>query len=103
MPEIQQVEPFSSTAELEFEEPDSIGGVPIIKYRVEWRLPGQDWISREYDAKDGESPISTGKVQCMFFFFCLPLAFTSMTSKSIDFYKKSQFHFFLSSDHKHLL
>ncbi|XP_045894774.1 neural cell adhesion molecule 1a isoform X1 [Micropterus dolomieu] len=52
VPEIQQVEPFSSTAELEFEEPDSIGGVPIIKYRVEWRLPGQDWISREYDAKD---------------------------------------------------
>ncbi|XP_044077713.1 neural cell adhesion molecule 1a isoform X13 [Siniperca chuatsi] len=57
-PEIQQVEPFSSTAEVEFEEPDSIGGVPIIKYRVEWRLPGQDWTSREYDANDDLTKIT---------------------------------------------
>uniref|UniRef100_A0A3B5AV62 Neural cell adhesion molecule 1-like n=1 Tax=Stegastes partitus TaxID=144197 RepID=A0A3B5AV62_9TELE len=53
-PEIQQVEPFSSTAVVEFEEPVSMGGVPIIKYRVEWRLLGQEWTGREYDAKDGE-------------------------------------------------
>lgn len=51
-PEIQQVEPFSSTAVLEFEEPVSMGGVPIIKYRVEWRLLGQEWTGREYNAED---------------------------------------------------
>uniref|UniRef100_A0A3Q0RZB7 Neural cell adhesion molecule 1a n=1 Tax=Amphilophus citrinellus TaxID=61819 RepID=A0A3Q0RZB7_AMPCI len=42
-PVIQQVEPFSSTAVVKFEEPDSMGGVPIIKYRVEWRMPGKEW------------------------------------------------------------
>ncbi|KAI3373960.1 hypothetical protein L3Q82_022526 [Scortum barcoo] len=53
-PEIQQVVPFSSTAVIEFDEPDSMGGVPIIKYRVEWRLlPGQDWTRKDYDAVDG--------------------------------------------------
>ncbi|KAM9332341.1 neural cell adhesion molecule 1a isoform 3-T3 [Pholidichthys leucotaenia] len=51
-PEIQQVEPFSSTAVIEFDEPDSIGGVPIIKYRVQWRLPGKAWNSKEYNAED---------------------------------------------------
>lgn len=55
-PEIELVEPFSSTAVVSFEEPDSMGGVPIIKYRVEWRLPGQDWTGKEYHADDGESP-----------------------------------------------
>uniref|UniRef100_A0A665UZM1 Neural cell adhesion molecule 1-like n=1 Tax=Echeneis naucrates TaxID=173247 RepID=A0A665UZM1_ECHNA len=53
-PEIQQVEPFSSSAVVEFEEPDSMGGVPIIKYRVQWRLPGQQWSGREFDAHEGE-------------------------------------------------
>ncbi|XP_034406754.1 neural cell adhesion molecule 1a [Cyclopterus lumpus] len=51
-PEIELVEPFSSTAVVTFEEPDSMGGVPIIKYRVEWRLPGQDWTGKEHDASD---------------------------------------------------
>lgn len=54
-PEIVQVQPFSSTADVHFEEPDSIGGVPIIKYRVEWCIPGQDWTGMEYRAEDGES------------------------------------------------
>ncbi|GLD74465.1 neural cell adhesion molecule 1-like isoform X1, partial [Lates japonicus] len=57
-PEIQQVEPFSSTAVVEFEEPDSMGGVPIIKYRVEWRLPGQAWTGREYDAEEDMTRIT---------------------------------------------
>uniref|UniRef100_A0AAQ5ZRP1 Neural cell adhesion molecule 1a n=1 Tax=Amphiprion ocellaris TaxID=80972 RepID=A0AAQ5ZRP1_AMPOC len=56
-PEIQQVEPFSSTAVVEFEEPVSMGGVPIIKYRVQWRSLGQEWTGREYDAEDGEITI----------------------------------------------
>ncbi|KAM9847271.1 neural cell adhesion molecule 1a [Aulostomus maculatus] len=51
-PSIDRVEPFSSTAVMEFEEPEATGGVPVIKYRVEWRSPGQDWAEREYDAKD---------------------------------------------------
>lgn len=41
-----------------FEEPDSIGGVPIIKYRVAWHLPSQDWTSRDYNAEEGESHTS---------------------------------------------
>ncbi|KAM9729273.1 neural cell adhesion molecule 1a isoform 8-T8 [Menidia menidia] len=57
-PEIQNVEPFSSTAEIEFEEPDSMGGVPIIKYRVEWRLPGKEWTGTEYDADEGTTKIT---------------------------------------------
>ncbi|XP_037543739.1 neural cell adhesion molecule 1a [Nematolebias whitei] len=51
-PEIQKVEPFSSTAVVEFEEPYSRGGVPIVKYRVEWRLIGKEWISKEYNVVD---------------------------------------------------
>ncbi|XP_035522562.1 neural cell adhesion molecule 1a isoform X7 [Morone saxatilis] len=51
-PEIEQVEPFSSTAVVEFDEPDSVGGVPIIKYRVQWRLLGQEWTGKEYNAED---------------------------------------------------
>ncbi|XP_047185349.1 neural cell adhesion molecule 1a isoform X11 [Scophthalmus maximus] len=57
-PEIQGVEPFSSTAVVVFGEPDSMGGVPIIRYRVEWRLPGQQWTGREYDADDATSRIT---------------------------------------------
>ncbi|XP_019725158.1 neural cell adhesion molecule 1a isoform X7 [Hippocampus comes] len=51
-PEIQQVEPFSSSAVVEFDEPDSFGGVPIIKYLVEWRLDGHGWTGKEYDATE---------------------------------------------------
>ncbi|XP_037324017.2 neural cell adhesion molecule 1a isoform X1 [Pungitius pungitius] len=57
-PVIEEVEPFSSTAVVSFEEPDSIGGVPIIKYRVEWRLPGQDWAGKEYHADDEMTTIT---------------------------------------------
>ncbi|XP_061659315.1 neural cell adhesion molecule 1a isoform X1 [Syngnathoides biaculeatus] len=51
-PKIQRLEPFSSSAVVEFDEPDSSGGVPIIKYLVEWRLDGQDWTGKEYDANE---------------------------------------------------
>nr|XP_043897777.1 neural cell adhesion molecule 1a isoform X12 [Solea senegalensis] len=57
-PEIIQVEAFSSTAVVEFKEPDSLGGVPIIKYRVEWRLTGQDWTGREYKAEDDMTEVT---------------------------------------------
>ncbi|XP_021473519.2 neural cell adhesion molecule 1 isoform X17 [Oncorhynchus mykiss] len=57
-PAIERVEPFSSTVVVEFEEPDASGGVAILKYRAEWRMKGQDWTSREYDAEDGLSMIT---------------------------------------------
>ncbi|XP_070411587.1 neural cell adhesion molecule 1a isoform X4 [Nothobranchius furzeri] len=57
-PEIQQVVPFSSTAVVEFEEPYSKGGVPIIRYKVEWRLLGKEWNSKEYNAEDGMTRIT---------------------------------------------
>ncbi|XP_029556032.1 neural cell adhesion molecule 1 isoform X16 [Salmo trutta] len=57
-PGIERVEPFSSTAVVEFEEPDASGGVAILKYRAEWRMKGQDWTGREYDAEDGLSMIT---------------------------------------------
>ncbi|XP_077402547.1 neural cell adhesion molecule 1a isoform X7 [Vanacampus margaritifer] len=51
-PEIQRLEPFSSSAVVEFDEPASFGGVPIIKYRVQWRVDGQDWTGRDYAAAE---------------------------------------------------
>ncbi|KAM9540416.1 neural cell adhesion molecule 1-like isoform 11-T11 [Salvelinus alpinus] len=57
-PAIERVEPFSSTAVVEFEEPDASGGVAILKYRAEWRIQGEDWAGREYDAEEGLSMIT---------------------------------------------
>ncbi|XP_030602962.1 neural cell adhesion molecule 1a isoform X2 [Archocentrus centrarchus] len=57
-PVIQEVEPFSSTTVVKFEEPDSMGGVPIIKYRVEWRMPGKEWTGREYNAEGDMTKIT---------------------------------------------
>ncbi|XP_039619957.1 neural cell adhesion molecule 1a isoform X14 [Polypterus senegalus] len=52
-PMINIVEPFSSTAKIEFEEPDSSGGVPVLKYKAEWRELGNiHWFKKEYDARD---------------------------------------------------
>ncbi|XP_048022403.1 neural cell adhesion molecule 1a isoform X22 [Megalobrama amblycephala] len=52
-PSIERVEPYSSTAMVEFDEPASSGGVPILKYKAEWRIAGQDWTVKEYEAEDG--------------------------------------------------
>ncbi|XP_073335284.1 neural cell adhesion molecule 1a [Pagrus major] len=57
-PELYKVEPFSSTAVVQFGEPEATGGVPIIKYRVQWRLAGQDWTEKEYSAEDGLNQIT---------------------------------------------
>ncbi|XP_063273889.1 neural cell adhesion molecule 1 isoform X6 [Prinia subflava] len=52
-PSIGRVEPYSSSAQVEFDEPEATGGVPILKYRAEWRALGEaDWHSRLYDAKE---------------------------------------------------
>ncbi|XP_041657634.1 neural cell adhesion molecule 1a isoform X2 [Cheilinus undulatus] len=57
-PVVHMVEPFSSTAVVHFREPESLGGVPIIRYKVEWRLPGRDWMSKEHDADEDLSKIT---------------------------------------------
>ncbi|NWR24142.1 NCAM1 protein, partial [Emberiza fucata] len=41
------------SAQVEFEEPEATGGVPILRYKAEWRALGEgDWHSRLYDAKE---------------------------------------------------
>ncbi|KAK7131095.1 hypothetical protein R3I94_016284 [Phoxinus phoxinus] len=52
-PSIERLEPYSSTAMVEFDEPKSDGGVPILKYKAKWRIAGQDWRDREYEVEDG--------------------------------------------------
>lgn len=54
-PTIAQVEPYSSTAEVLFDEPEASGGVPVLKYRAEWRTAGRNWAQRVYEARDGTS------------------------------------------------
>lgn len=45
---------------MEFDEPEATGGVPILKYKAEWRALGEgDWHSRLYDAKEGRSDRKT--------------------------------------------
>ncbi|XP_075765792.1 neural cell adhesion molecule 1 isoform X3 [Pelodiscus sinensis] len=52
-PSIDRVEPYSSTAQVEFDEPEATGGVPILKYKAEWRALGEeDWHSKLFDAKE---------------------------------------------------
>ncbi|XP_058271001.1 neural cell adhesion molecule 1a isoform X2 [Hemibagrus wyckioides] len=57
-PVIERVEPYPSTAMVEFEEPESDGGVPVLKYKAEWRTKGQDWVSKVYIAEEGISSIT---------------------------------------------
>lgn len=53
-PSIVRVESYSSTAMVEFEEPDSTGGVPILKYKAEWRPTGAEtWQTSNFSARDG--------------------------------------------------
>ncbi|XP_036391868.1 neural cell adhesion molecule 1b isoform X4 [Megalops cyprinoides] len=53
-PSIDRVEPYSSTALVEFDEPDSSGGVPVLRYKAEWRpMSHGSWVQRVYEAKDG--------------------------------------------------
>ncbi|XP_059913007.1 neural cell adhesion molecule 1a isoform X9 [Gadus macrocephalus] len=56
-PTVERVASFSSTAMVEFEEPDSNGGVSILRYKVDWRQPGQDWSSREFEVETGTNQI----------------------------------------------
>nr|XP_030693013.1 neural cell adhesion molecule 1 isoform X1 [Globicephala melas] len=52
-PSIDQVEPYSSTAQVQFDEPEATGGVPILRYKAEWRAIDEEvWHSKWYDAKE---------------------------------------------------
>ncbi|XP_034723841.1 neural cell adhesion molecule 1b isoform X5 [Etheostoma cragini] len=53
-PSVSEVRPFSTTAQIQFEEPESTGGVSVLKYRVEWRTQGRgNWVHRVYEVQDG--------------------------------------------------
>ncbi|XP_033486775.1 neural cell adhesion molecule 1b isoform X2 [Epinephelus lanceolatus] len=59
-PSISEVRPFSTTAQIQFEEPESTGGVPVLKYRAEWRAQGRGgWVHRVYDVQDGYTSEAT--------------------------------------------
>uniref|UniRef100_A0A3Q2YI19 Neural cell adhesion molecule 1b n=1 Tax=Hippocampus comes TaxID=109280 RepID=A0A3Q2YI19_HIPCM len=53
-PFINEVSPFSTTALVQFEEPESTGGVPVLKYKATWRMQDRgSWSHRIYELKDG--------------------------------------------------
>ncbi|XP_070808643.1 neural cell adhesion molecule 1 isoform X4 [Pituophis catenifer annectens] len=55
-PSIEKVEPYSSTAQIRFDEPEATGGVPILWYKAEWQAMGEeDWHTRIYDAKEANT------------------------------------------------
>ncbi|XP_030633946.1 neural cell adhesion molecule 1b [Chanos chanos] len=52
-PSIIQVEPYSSTAQVSYEEPEASGGVPVLRYRAEWRTVGRgNWMQRIYEVRE---------------------------------------------------
>uniref|UniRef100_A0A672ZK51 Neural cell adhesion molecule 1b n=1 Tax=Sphaeramia orbicularis TaxID=375764 RepID=A0A672ZK51_9TELE len=55
-PSVGEVRPFSTTALIQFEEPESTGGVPILKYRAEWRIQSRgSWEHMVFQAQDGSA------------------------------------------------
>ncbi|XP_054650391.1 neural cell adhesion molecule 1b isoform X4 [Dunckerocampus dactyliophorus] len=53
-PFINEVTPFSTTALIQFEGPESTGGVPVLMYKAAWRMQGRgSWSQRIYELKDG--------------------------------------------------
>ncbi|XP_062393485.1 neural cell adhesion molecule 1-like, partial [Sardina pilchardus] len=58
VPSIERVEPYSSTAQVEFDEPMSDGGVPVLRYKAEWRAGGAEWTDKEYSAENGLNVIT---------------------------------------------
>lgn len=66
-PSISEVRPFSTTAQIQFEEPESTGGVPVLKYRVEWRTQGRgSWAQRVYEVQDGKNTNQNKNYGCIF-------------------------------------
>ncbi|XP_063763508.1 neural cell adhesion molecule 1b isoform X3 [Eleginops maclovinus] len=59
-PFISEVRPFSTSALIEFGEPESTGGVSVLKYRAEWRTQGRGtWSQCVYEVGDGFSSEAT--------------------------------------------
>ncbi|XP_058489350.1 neural cell adhesion molecule 1b [Solea solea] len=53
-PFISEVRPFSTSAQIHFEAPESTGGVPVLRYRAEWRTQGHGtWLHQVYSVPDG--------------------------------------------------
>ncbi|XP_029111327.1 neural cell adhesion molecule 1b isoform X2 [Scleropages formosus] len=58
-PELLLVKPFSSSAQVQFEEPEATGGVPVLRYKVLWRPVGREaWSRRVYDTVDGHHTLT---------------------------------------------
>lgn len=54
-PVIDLVVPYPSTAMMEFDEPDSDGGVPVLKYKAVWRIKGQESsVNKVYNVEEGK-------------------------------------------------
>ncbi|XP_078283084.1 neural cell adhesion molecule 1a isoform X3 [Rhinoraja longicauda] len=52
-PAVLDTAPYSTSAQIEVEEPESTGGVPVLKYLVEWRAQDTDaWLTKNADAKE---------------------------------------------------
>ncbi|XP_068440826.1 neural cell adhesion molecule 1b isoform X4 [Clinocottus analis] len=61
-PSVSEVRPFSTTAQIQFEEPESVGGVPVLRYRAEWRAQGRGgWAHSVYEVQDGHTGEATIK------------------------------------------
>ncbi|XP_033953277.1 neural cell adhesion molecule 1b isoform X2 [Pseudochaenichthys georgianus] len=59
-PFLSEVRPFSTSAQIEFGEPESTGGVSVLKYKAEWRTQGRGtWSHRSYAVDDGFSAEAT--------------------------------------------
>ncbi|XP_053279499.1 neural cell adhesion molecule 1b isoform X4 [Pleuronectes platessa] len=53
-PSVSEVRPFSTSAQIQFAEPDSTGGVSVLKYKAEWRTQGRgSWAQGVYLVEDG--------------------------------------------------
>uniref|UniRef100_A0A674B2Y2 Neural cell adhesion molecule 1b n=1 Tax=Salmo trutta TaxID=8032 RepID=A0A674B2Y2_SALTR len=58
-PSLGEVEPFSSSARVEFQEPDATGGVPVLRYRAEWKTVGRgSWVQRVYEVQGALSEVT---------------------------------------------
>ncbi|XP_062873049.1 neural cell adhesion molecule 1b [Trichomycterus rosablanca] len=52
-PAVTQVKPYSSTAQVLFNEPESTGGIPVLKYHVEWKAASKsNWIQHVYEVRE---------------------------------------------------
>lgn len=53
---MSEVRPFSTTVQIQFEQPESTGGVPVLKYRAQWRAQGRgNWEQSVYEVEDGKN------------------------------------------------